>query len=332
VTSRRSCLVYGLGVRVNVPIAGLAGLPPSPGLDVTVTLGSLPTHLAGMPDGAWREYYASPEQDERGESDIRVERLSGGGYFRIAYPDGTVIVVDAQGSRVWATWTAASSVEDAATYLLGPTLGFVLRLRGFTCLHASAIAVDGRSVALVGPPGSGKSTTAAAFARLGYPVLTDDVLALVDEGACFTAQPAYPRVRLWPESVASMFGSAEALPRIVPGWDKRFLDLNGQGYRFQQAPLPLAAIYFLGDRSAELRAPSVEAAGAREGLISLVANTCSNYLLDKPMRATEFQALGRLIENVPLRRVVASDDFARLPELCSLIADDCRHLAACSPA
>ena len=42
-------------------------------------------------------------------------------------------------------------------------MGFVMLLRGIVCLHASAIAIDDEAIALLGPAGSGKSTTAAAF-------------------------------------------------------------------------------------------------------------------------------------------------------------------------
>ena len=313
---------FGLGLHINRPIAGLTGLQAALREDVRISLGAMPPFIAGFPLADWREYYVSPDLEEDGQPGVRVWRLSGGGYFRIEYNDGTIIVVNAQGSRVWASWPDGATVEDTATYLLGPTLGFVLRLRGITCLHASAVVVGERAIALAGPAGSGKSTTAAAFARLGHPVLTDDVLALVDQGGQFMAQPAYPRVRLWPKSVAGLFGSADALPRITPGWDKRYLDLNDRRFGFQHDPLPLAAIYFL-DEDRDYSAPTrIEAMAAHEGLMSLVANTYANYLLDKPMRAREFEVLGRLAESVPLRRVISGADFARLPELCRLIAAD----------
>ena len=324
--------VYGLGIQVNVPIAGLAGLKAPPQVDVEISLGSMPPFLAAIPRDEWLEHYVGSDEGERGEPGNRYWRRSGGDYFRIEYVDGTVIVVNAQGSRVWAVSPQSATVEDTATYLLGPTLGFVLCLRGITCLHASAIAIADRAVALVGPTGSGKSSTAAAFARLGCPVLTDDVLALVDEGSFFTAQPAYPRVRLWPTSAESLFGSVDALPRITPGWDKRFLDLNGPRYRFQHRPLPLAAIYFLDERSADPVAPRIKAVGAREGLMSLVANSYATNLLDKPMRAKEFPVLGRLVESIPLRRVTPSADFGRITEACELITDDFLQMASCASA
>jgi hypothetical protein len=323
---QHSCSVYGLGVQTNVAIAGLAGLAPPPCIDVRMALGSMPPAIDGAPSGGWWDYYVSPDRDAAGAPHVRVSRRAADDYFRIEYLDGTVIAVDSRGGEVWATWPHEASVEDTATYLLGPTLGFVLRLRAITCLHASAVAIDGRAVAIVGCAGSGKSSTAAAFARLGYPVLTDDVAALVDEGGRFRVQPAYPRVRLWPESVESLFGSRDALPRITPTWEKRFLDLNDGRYRFQREPLPLAALYFLAERSTGADAPRVESLGAREALVSLVANTYANYLLDKSMRAGEFEVLGRLAAGVPLRRATPSADFARIEELCEVIADDCRGI------
>jgi hypothetical protein len=321
-----TCSIYGLGLQVNVPIAGLAGLRKPNGIDVRMTIGAMPPDLEKLPDGSAQEYYVSPYLDEHDQPGVRASSVLDARYHRIVYSDGTTIVVDAGGSNVWATGPDSATVEDTATYLLGPILGFVLRLRGVTCLHASAIAVDGQAIALVGPSGAGKSSTAAAFARLGYPVMTDDVLALSDLGDRFDVQPAYPRVRLWAEAVSSIFGSADALPLITPNWDKRFLDLNGPGCRFQQEPLPLAAIYFLGERSEPSKPPHVEAVSSRVGLMTLVSDTYITYLLDPPRRAQEFEFLGRLVASVPLRQVTPSADINRISELCETIVDDFRKI------
>lgn len=322
--------VYGLGLRVNLPIAGLGGLAAAKQIDVCMSLGSMPPHLKANLDAPLRECYVSPELDECGEPEWRVFRLLESGDFRFVYSDGTIIVVDAQGSRVWATWPVTASVEDTATYLLGPILGLVLRLRGITCLHASAVAIGDQAIALVGPSGAGKSSTAAAFARLGYAVLAEDVAALSDHGDRFKVQPAYPRVRLWPAAVQSLFGSADALPRITPGWDKRFLDLNGRGFRFQRDPLPLAAVYLLGDCSAGQAMPIVETVSPKEGLMTLVSDTYATRYLDRSQRAQEFDLLGRLVAKVPLRRVNPRADMARIPELCEAILADFQRLTPCA--
>jgi hypothetical protein len=323
-----TCSIYGLGVQVNVPIAGLAGLPTPERLDVNITLGAMPTHISGLADIAWQEYYVSPVRDQSGRASMKACKLAGGEYFRITYVDGTQIVVDAAGSEVWATWPDPATVEDTATYLLGPCMGFVLRRRGITCLHASAVAVGQQAIALVGPSGTGKSSTAAAFARLGYPVLTDDIVALDDRERYFQVQSAYPRIRLWPESVQSLFGKADALERITPTWDKCFLNLNSPEYSFQREPLPLAAIYFLGARVEAGRKPVIEAVNLREGLMTLVSDTSTTQLMDRPARAKEFELLGRLVQCVPMRRLAPVDDIARISELCHIIIDDFEKLGA----
>ena len=239
------------------------------------------------------------------------------------HPDGVRLVA---GSGLWPD---TATIEDTRNPSARSILGFVLGC-GVTCLHASAVSSGGQAIALVGPEGAGKSSTAAAFAQLGYPVLTDDVAALIDLGGRFKVQPAYPRVRLWPASVKSLFGSVEALPRIVPNWDKRYLDLNGPGFRFQQEPLPLAAVYFLGNRSSVPILPKVEPVGFKAGLMALVSNTYSSYLLDKSMREGEFDLLGRLAHSVHLRRVTPSADITRIRKLCEVIIDDFHALVACT--
>ena len=182
---------------------------------------------------------------------MRVARLAGGAYFGLFYSDGARFAVDREGRDVWADWPEGYALEDAATYLVGPVLGFVLRLRGITPLHASAIAVEDQAIAFVGVPGAGKSTTAAAFAHRGFAVLSDDVVALEDGQNHFLVAPGYPRVNLWPDSVRALLGSEDALPLITPTWGKHYLPLDQKGRRFQSKQLPLGAVYFLGERDPE---------------------------------------------------------------------------------
>ena len=317
--------ICGLGLGYNVPVAVLEGLPRPARIDVRVTLGSLPPDVDGTLLGE-HEYFVDPELDERGLPCMRVARLGGGRYYRLEYSEGVTVVVDSRGTEVWATWTGAMTADEAASYVTGSLLGFVLRLRGVTCMHGSAIAIGEQAVALVGPSGSGKSSTAAGFARLGYAVLTDDIIALRETGAGFSVEPALPRVHLWPQSVDAMFGSSESLPRITPHWEKLRLDLAGHGLRFQRAALPLAAIYFLGERGAGL--PRIEAVRPAHALIDLVSDSHATEFVERTQRAEEFDVLARLLERVPTRRVTPSEDMARVPKLCEAIARDFERLGA----
>jgi hypothetical protein len=311
-----TCSVYGLGLSVNVPLAGLRGLAPASKVDVALHVGGLP-EMADEREACAAPVHVSEETDDSG-TPIRIVSRTRAGHYRIEYCDGTRVIVDSHGERVWAQG-AVADVEDTATYLLGPVLGFVLRLRGVNCLHASAVAIGGRAYAFVGASGSGKSSTAAAFARAGHAVLSDDVTPITEERGGFAAQPAYPRLRLWPEAVEMLFGDRESLPVIVPGWDKRFLDLGRPPFRFQRHALPLAAIYLLDASPGE---PRVDPVPTRDAVMSIVADSFATYLLDSSRRAAEFDFVMRLVEKVPVRRLRRGDSLADCDRMCEMVAAD----------
>jgi len=315
--------VFGLSLRTNRAVPGLIPLSTVVAADLRIWLGDMPLlrgHL-GVPDDLW---YVSDGGDGKTPG-LQVWRVAGGAYFRLRYADGTEFLVDRAGSQAWATWPDSSTLEDTATYLLGPVLGFVLRLRGITCLHASAVAVGDQAIVLLGPASAGKSTTAAVFSRMGHRVLADDIVALSEQDEVVRVQPAYPQLRLWPEAVALLYGTADALPRLTPTWDKRALDLTTNGGRFQEQPLPLAAIYLLAERFPDPE-PRIEAIQGCESLLTLLANTYVGYLLDPAMRGQEFESLGRLVASVHVRRVVPSADLTHISRLCARIVDDCEAL------
>jgi hypothetical protein len=311
------CSIYGLGVVANELIPGVSSSPIAAD-DVCITFGSLPSWLDGV-SATQIETYVADYKDECGNPMLRVFRMAEGKYYRFCYADRTEFLVDQAGAEIWARWPEPLTLEDAATYLLGPIMGFVMLLRGVVCLHASAIASGDEAIALVGPAGSGKSTTAAAFSERGYSILAEDVVTLDDRSDHFLVRPAYPCIRLWPASVKALYGAETHLPKLTPNWDKRYLDLSE---RFQCQPLPLAAIYHLGERCDDAAAPFVEPLDKSEGLMSLVANTYATKLMDKQMRAREFELLTRVLNNVPVRRVMPHTDPARIPGLCDSIIDD----------
>ena len=320
---------FGLRIVATGPLPGLsasggAGVP-----DVLVRLQETPAWPRGpAADDAGELLYRSADRDDGGRPTLTVARLRGGRLFRLSYAEGVQFVVCGAGREVWATWPDPWTADDMATYLLGPVFAFILRLRGVTCLHASAIAVEGRAVVFVGPAGAGKSTVAATFARRGYAVMSDDVVALHDDGGAPSVQPGPSRIRLWPESVLALYGSAEALPRLTPTWDKRFLDAASDGHRFQERPLPLSAIYVLGERGSHPTAPRVEPLSPAAALIALVTNTQASHLADEGIRARDFRRLGRVATSVRVCRAIPHEDVARLPALCDAVVADVVGAAA----
>lgn len=270
--------------------------------------------------------FVSSDLDMAGEPALRIWEISDGTILYLAYCDGMKFWLDRKGTKIWAMWPAASSLEDAATFLLGPVLGLLLRLRGVSCLHASAVAFGDRAVAFVGDEGAGKSTTAAAFADRGHPVISDDVVAIVDRKGAFHVMSAYPYLSLWPDSVKMLYGPDKTLPTFSANWDKRVLSLGQDRLRFEEKSLPLGAIFLLGERTAETVAPFLETPTQRECLLGLVANSYATGMLDQAMRAQEFELFGRLLSSVPIRRLRPSENPSQLDELCALVSEECASL------
>ena len=320
-----SHLAYGLRFAVKNALPGFRAQSKITAADVQVRLKENPASSSTFPNPPADFFYTSPNRDAQGRPNLQVGMLNGGKHFGFFYSDGARFAVEREGREIWADWPENYTLEDACTYLIGPIIAFVLRLRGVICLHASAVAVSDHAIALFGLAGAGKSTTAAAFALKGYSVLSDDVVALADHEDSFLVQPGYPRVNLWPDSVRTLFGFEDALPRITATWDKRYLALDQEDRRFQAAPLPLGAIYILGGREAHLTAPIVEELTGHEAFATLVANTYVNYLLDGDMRAREFDVLGRVLAGVPIRRVRPTADPTKVFALCETIGADARQ-------
>lgn len=266
--------------------------------------------------------FTSSYRLESGEPVFRVWKIEGGALLRMDYFDGTRFWLSANGDEVWAQWPERLTLEDTATYLLGPVFGYLLRLRGVTCLHASAVDFNGRAAAFAGPPGAGKSTLAAALALRGHAALSDDIVAVTECDGVFHAMPAYPYLSLWQDSVHALYGGDGQLAPFSESFSKRMLPLASSAagdLRFACKPTLLHSIFLLGERSADPSAPFVEEVEKRDALMSLVGNTYANHLLDDDRRAREFAFLGRLIAAVQVRRLHSHRETTRIGALCELV-------------
>jgi len=264
--------------------------------------------------------YPESQPERAATSGCRLISLGSDEFFELAYGDGARFLIDGSGTRVWATGSPPLSVDELATYLRGPVMGFTLRRRGIIPLHAGAACIGTSAILFCGAIEAGKSTTAAALASRGIPILSDDIAALREAGGRFHVEPGYPWICLWPDAVRNLFGKRDALPQLTPAWEKRYMALDSGS--FERVSRPLGAIYVLGPRTNEASAPRVEGMKAREAVLELVQNTYMNWLLDRHQRAAELDILSRLASGVPVRRLIPHTDPARIDLLCELIVRD----------
>jgi hypothetical protein len=320
---------YGLLIESDLPVTGVSPEAKSVvGTDIQLSFNGVPNWVAQsllLPVTAVR---VRPAALIPGDGTFTVSEIADRRYFLLTYGDGTRFLMDQAATRIWGEPGPGLSYDDLFIYLLGPVMGFVLRQRGTVTLHASAISIYGRAIALVGEARAGKSTTAAVLALRGWPVLGEDVCALAECPGNYQVLPAYPRVCLWPDSVDFLFASREALPLMVKGWEKRFLSLDGSRAQFASSASSIAAIFFLEQRSTEDRAPYLESISQREALLRLVQNTYINWYLDRRQRGEEFDVLSRVVSSLECFRLIPSADPSRLSELAELIEQQARRFCA----
>jgi hypothetical protein len=313
---------YGLNLSSNVPIPGLKKLTAPPRqADVLVCFGDQPAWVHDALQLPSTVLYGLPACEETQDPAFLLTSYAEGQFFQLYYSDGSRFVLNAAATMIWGVPGASQTLEDLTTYFLGPAMGYILRRRGITALHASGFCFEGKAIALAGAAGAGKSTSAAALALRGLPILCEDIAAIQETPDGFSLQAGYPRVCLWPPSVAVLTGNTNSLPLITPNWEKRFLPLDGILAIHDAEARPLGAIYILAPREAH-NAPRVEDLGNRDVLLELVQNTYMNSLLDRRQRADEFALLSRLVSHVPVRRLVPHREPARIDALCDLILSD----------
>jgi hypothetical protein len=321
--------IYGLNLSSDSPIPGLQEATDcSARPDVCAEFCAEPGWVRDalqLPSSILQYIAACPETKDPA---FVLTSLGERQFFQLAYSDGTCFVLNGVATKIWGTAGNSQTVDDLATYFLGPVMGFILRRRGIMALHASALCIDGKAIVLAGEAGSGKSTTAAALGLRGAPVLCEDIAAIEERGAGFTVEAGHTRVCLWPESVEMLMGRPDALPLLAPNWEKCYLPLDGGRATPERQNRPLAAIYILSPREAAPDAPRIEEVSGHEVLLDLVQNTYMNWILDRSQRAAEFEVLAHLISRIPVRRVVPHKDPARIGALCDLILADARRLLA----
>jgi hypothetical protein len=151
--------------------------------------------------------------------------------------DGTTLIVEPDSNDI--------EPQLLNLYILSEALGIILYQRGLFLLHASAIKIGEQVVIFAGTPGAGKSTTAAAFARCGYTVLADDMVAMsLDSAGKLMVYPAFPQIKILPSAVKGLGYNLSSLPPLFSGSRKRVIR---QKESFPIEPYPLAHIFFLED-------------------------------------------------------------------------------------
>jgi hypothetical protein len=296
---------FGLAIRANVPLPGLREVQPR-AVDLDIEWSD--QHVDDGDPFEDEILYASSGRTGDGAPFFTVGRPRGApaGQLRCRHFNDAgrgCFDVEPSGRRVVISAAAGVPKANLISYLTGPVMGCVLRLRGLTCLHAAVVNINGRAIALMGPKGSGKSTLAAALAERGYPLLTDDIAAMSEDDDGIKVEPAYTRMRLWPESQQFVPGlSMDALPRVLSTMDKRYQPLSSDDsasrWRYSTRSARLTALYALSASSDDVA--KITATSQATGIMVLMANGYAKYLDHKAATRRDFRVFGLLASHAPV--------------------------------
>jgi hypothetical protein len=232
----------------------------------------------------------SPEIDPPGEDEWRTGRkvfdgvgwLAGGRQRVTCWQTGSGLWLWSEGGprrwvatggrRMGVPGSVEGRVAAARDLVLGPGLPLALAWQDVFCLHASAVVVDGKVVALLGASGSGKSTLAAALPQGWGQRIADDVLPVECGGGPAEALPHYPQLKLAPEA------------QYPPHAPERRL---------------LAGVFLL----AEGDSVRIEQLRQRDATLALLRNTVASRLLPPDLLARHLDASARLARAAPVRRL-----------------------------
>jgi hypothetical protein len=240
---------FGLHIRSELELPEL--MPDDGGeTDVVIRLGDVPERLAGAL-AVGRHGWATPDAFLFEAVDVARYLVSG----------GAEVVIEP---------TLGAAGSHVRTYLLGSVLGALCYQRGMIPLHANALEVDGRCIALAGDTGAGKSTLAALLSRRGWRMMGDDVCALSFESdGGLMVWPGVRRFKLWADALAALGHKTIGLEKVVDGREKYVLP---QDRGDPPEPAPFDRLYLLA-AAAPGEAVTISQLGGKAAFEALIANT-----------------------------------------------------------
>lgn len=239
-----------------------------------------------------------------------------GGYL-LRFPKLADFEVSGDGYRV--ACHPVPGVDEATLehLFLNQIYPLALTRRGRPAFHAAAVRVGGGAVAFLGASGMGKSTLAMAFARAGFPFLTDDGLLVEKSEEGYRVLPNHPSIRVWDDSRKALAGPGVVIAPALSYTNKARLHLETSAYCDQ--PQPLLCAYLLaedGVRNTEIR--PIRGASAVMGWIR------HSFLLDiqdTAMLNRHFDWAGDISDAVPLYSLDYPRRYAALPRVRQAIID-----------
>jgi hypothetical protein len=229
-------------------------------------------------------------------------------FYWINWSDYLGAWISTNGETVQVCITETARDLDLGELTLGFTsvlIGTCLNLQGRIAIHANAVIVNEQAVAFIGYSGAGKSTLSAFCTSRGAGFVTDDVLVVDEQG---NVLPGNPRIKLYPETGASL-GLEHSQETSYKVFYHPETHLGGT---YQRKPMPLGKMYLLAATEGEQI--YVESISPAQAVFELLTHGYDvSHFINRNPRLLD--AYVRLVDRLPVQRLVYPHDFNRLPEV-----------------
>lgn len=294
--------IYGLVVEVDFDL-GILPLKTNPTrpVDVRICRSPYPLSLkAQNHSGSWLTYEKSSEA-----------------HLRLTWEDHFSFEIDFEKNQIFYHKNSRLSLESLSCFLFGPVLSTFHLEKGLEPLHGTALYKGGKTIALLGQSGYGKSTLAAEFLRQGWKLWTDDMLALTYEDGCFQISSGLPRLKLYPDSAHLLLAKSNLFfdsSAMTLDSQKRVYSLPDQTESLPKT-LPISAFFQIKESEKHFRGPAVlSAMDEKEKFLCVLENIYNLFIDHNERRAQQFNWAKNLSKSCDFYYFQFERNYSRLAQ------------------
>lgn len=196
-------------------------------------------------------------------------------------------------------------------FILGTIFATLLRLRGLFVLHASAVNINGFAIAFSGFKGYGKSTTAMAFYNEGYPIISDDYIAIDFHNEIPMISQGFSCLKLSYKSAQYLYKN-----KVTNSFEKKRYFSVPRNYVAKK--LPLKKIYFIERNECS----KIYDITGQNAFVELIKNTFGINMFKNTELAINFLQCNKIFRTVNLSKFILSDNLNDLDKLVKLVEED----------
>ncbi|MDQ0114819.1 aldolase [Paenibacillus harenae] len=213
-----------------------------------------------------------------------------------------------------------ADIDLMRLYILGTCMGAVLMQRRTYPLHGSVVSIRGKAYAVVGESGAGKSTLASALMREGFPLLSDDLIAVSLTGEQKTAivTPSYPHQKLWQQSL-DQFGMSSNDYRSIYGRETKFSIPVTE--HFLDEPQQLAGVFELV-KAGQDQEVGIQPIRKLDRLQTLYNHTFRQFLIPRlGLMQWHFDTSAAIANQIDMFQLIRPENRLTSPELVACILE-----------